>query len=31
MNMVLPFVSRAEKIVRPPFGLSLIAILRRLP
>ena len=30
MNAVLPFVSRAEKIVRPPFGLSLIAILRRL-
>jgi SAM-dependent methyltransferase len=29
MNAVLPFVSRAEKIVRPPFGLSLIAILRR--
>jgi len=30
MNAVLPFVSRAEKLVRPPFGLSLIAILRRL-
>lgn len=29
MNMVLPFVSRAEKLIRPPFGLSLIAILRR--
>ncbi|MFI5360595.1 MAG: class I SAM-dependent methyltransferase [Elusimicrobiota bacterium] len=30
MNMVLPFVSRAEKLIRPPFGLSLVAILRRL-
>lgn len=30
MNMVLPFVSRLEKISRPPFGLSLIAILRRI-
>jgi hypothetical protein len=30
MNAVLPFVSRAEKLLRPPFGLSLIAILRRL-
>lgn len=30
MNAVLPFVSRAEKLTRPPFGLSLIAILRRL-
>lgn len=30
MNAVLPFVSRAEKLVRPPFGLSLIAVLRRL-
>ena len=30
MNAVLPFVSRAEKLMRPPFGLSLIAILRRL-
>lgn len=29
MNMVLPVVSRAERILRPPFGLSLIAILRR--
>jgi len=29
MNAVLPFVSRAEGLVRPPFGLSLIAILRR--
>jgi SAM-dependent methyltransferase len=29
MNAVLPFVSRAEKLMRPPFGLSLIAILRR--
>ena len=29
MNMVLPFVSRAEKLVKPPFGLSLVAILRR--
>jgi SAM-dependent methyltransferase len=29
MNAVLPFVSRAEKLVRPPFGLSLVAVLRR--
>ncbi len=29
MNMVLPLVSRTEALVRPPFGLSLIAILRR--
>jgi SAM-dependent methyltransferase len=29
MNMVLPFVSRAERLIRPPFGLSLVAILRR--
>jgi SAM-dependent methyltransferase len=30
MNAVLPFASRAEKLVRPPFGLSLVAVLRRL-
>lgn len=30
MNMVLPFASRAETLVRPPFGLSLVAVLRRL-
>lgn len=29
MNAVLPFVSRAERLVRPPFGLSLVAILKR--
>jgi SAM-dependent methyltransferase len=29
MNAVLPFMSRMEKIIRPPFGLSLIAVLRR--
>ncbi len=29
MNAVLPLVSRAERLVRPPFGLSLIAVLRR--
>lgn len=29
MNAILPFVSRAEKLVRPPFGMSLIAVLRR--
>jgi SAM-dependent methyltransferase len=29
MNAVLPFVSRVEGLMRPPFGLSLIAILRR--
>ncbi len=29
MNAVLPIVSRAEKLLRPPFGLSLIAVLRR--
>ncbi|MBI3565995.1 MAG: hypothetical protein HY079_12415, partial [Elusimicrobia bacterium] len=29
MNAVLPFVSRAEKLIRPPFGLSLVAVLRR--
>lgn len=29
MNAVLPIVSRAEKLVRPPFGLSLVAILHR--
>lgn len=29
MNAVLPFVSRAEKAIRPPFGLSLIAVLRK--
>jgi SAM-dependent methyltransferase len=29
MNAVLPFVSRAEKLLRPPFGLSLIAVLKR--
>ena len=29
MNMVLPVVSRLEKLARPPFGLSLIAVLRR--
>ena len=29
MNAVLPLVSRVEKLARPPFGLSLIAILRR--
>lgn len=29
MNAVLPFVSRAERLVRPPFGLSLVAVLRR--
>jgi SAM-dependent methyltransferase len=29
MNAVLPFVSRAEGLLRPPFGLSLVAILRR--
>ena len=29
MNAVLPVVSRLEKIARPPFGLSLIAILKR--
>jgi len=29
MNAILPFVSRAEALIRPPFGLSLIAILRR--
>lgn len=29
MNAVLPVVSRAESLVRPPFGLSLVAILRR--
>jgi SAM-dependent methyltransferase len=29
MNAVLPFASRAEKLIRPPFGLSLVAILKR--
>lgn len=29
MNAVLPAVSRVEGIVRPPFGLSLVAVLRR--
>jgi SAM-dependent methyltransferase len=29
MNAVLPLVSRFEKLIRPPFGLSLIAVLRR--
>jgi SAM-dependent methyltransferase len=29
MNAILPLVSRAEAIIRPPFGLSLIAVLRR--
>jgi SAM-dependent methyltransferase len=29
MNAVLPVVSRLEKIARPPFGLSLIAVLKR--
>jgi len=29
MNAILPVVSRAEALVRPPFGLSLIAVLRR--
>ena len=30
MNAVLPVVTRMEKLVRPPFGLSLVAVLRRL-
>lgn len=30
MNKVLPIVSRLESIVMPPFGLSLVAILRRI-
>jgi SAM-dependent methyltransferase len=29
MNAVLPLVSRVEKLIHPPFGLSLVAILRR--
>ena len=29
MNLVLPVVRRLEALVRPPFGLSLIAVLRR--
>lgn len=29
MNALLPLVSRAERLVHPPFGLSLVAILRR--
>jgi SAM-dependent methyltransferase len=29
MNMVLPVVARLEKLARPPFGLSLIAVLKR--
>jgi SAM-dependent methyltransferase len=29
MNAVLPVVSRLENLIRPPFGLSLIAVLRR--
>lgn len=30
MNAVLPVVSRLEKIVSPPFGLSLVAVLRKI-
>jgi len=29
MNRLLPFVRAAEKIIKPPFGLSLIAVLRK--
>ncbi|OGS37809.1 MAG: hypothetical protein A2506_03185 [Elusimicrobia bacterium RIFOXYD12_FULL_66_9] len=29
MNAVLPVVSRLEGLVRPPFGISLVAVLRR--
>lgn len=29
MNAVLPLVARVERLVRPPFGLSLVAVLRK--
>ena len=28
-NMILPIVSFAESIIKPPFGLSLVAVLRK--
>ena len=29
MNTVLPLASRLEGLIRPPFGLSLVAVLRK--